>query len=381
MLKTIIYTLSCAALFYSCNRVDKDPTIEGKEVINFEKINYSQLFTIKKHSHYKEIVIASPWIDGEIYAQYILIPKRAKVPENLPNKAIIIRTPVDNIVTLSTPHIGLYDKLNALDKIIGIATADYVYNQNIKERTKRGVIKEVGSNKDLNIELLVDMNPDMVTTSGFQTPSRPMEIAAQAGIKVVFNIEWMEKSPLARAEWIKFAAAFINKEKEAQKIFDDIVLQYNEVKKLAENVNSKPKILIGKKWKGIWNTSGGTSYYANFLRDAGADYYWFQDTSTGTLELSFEEVIDKQLDTDIWINPGNSVSIADLLASDDRYGLFNPVKQGQVFGYFNKVNSNGVNAYWEKGPIAPHIILSDLIKIFHPDLLPNHELYFFKKLE
>ena len=190
----------------------------------------------------------------------------------------------------------------------------------------------------------------------------------------------MEKSPLARAEWIKFAAAFIGKEKEADAIFNDIATQYNAIKKLTENVSRKPKILIGKKWKDMWNTSGGKSYFANFLRDAGGDYYWFSDNNAGTLALSFEEVLDKQLDADIWINPGNTVNLQDLLASDSRYGLFKPVERQQIFGYFNKINSNGANAYWEKGSIEPHVILADLIKIFHPQVLPDHKLYFYKRI-
>lgn len=381
MLKTTIYIFSLFALLGSCKQQNKQAATNDKNQTNFEEITHSELFTIQYHPTYKEITILNPWIEGETYAKYILVPKRGIVPESLPKKSIVIRTPIEKIVTLSTTHIGLYNKLKSLDKIVGVATEQYIYNEKIKEQTKQGKIKEVGADKNLNIELLIDINPDIVTTSGFQTISRPLEVATQAGIRVVYTLGWMEKSPLARAEWIKFIAAFIDENNEAKAIFDKIVYEYTSVKKRAENASSKPKVLVGKKWKGMWNTSGGASYFAHFLRDSGADYYWSKDTNSGSLELSFEEVIDKQLNTDIWINPGNSLSIKDLLASDNRYGLFKPVNQGQVYGYFNKLNSDGANAYWEKGPIEPHIILSDLIKIFHPGLLPDYQLCFYKKLE
>lgn len=381
MLKTTIYIFSLFALLGSCKQQNKQAVTDDENQTNFEEITHSELFTIQYHPTYKEVTILNPWIEGEIYAKYILVPKKGGVPEKLPKKSIIIRTPVEEIVTLSTTHIGLYNELKSLDKIVGIATEQYIYNEKIKEQAKQGNIKEVGADKNLNIELLIDINPDIVTTSGFQTISRPLEVATQAGIRVVYTLGWMEKSPLARAEWIKFIAAFIDENNEAKAIFDKIVYEYTSVKKRAEDASSKPKVLVGKKWKGMWNTSGGASYFAHFLRDSGADYYWSKDTNSGSLELSFEEVIDKQLNTDIWINPGNSLSIKDLLASDNRYGLFKPVNQGQVYGYFNKLNSDGANAYWEKGPIEPHIILSDLIKIFHPELLPDYQLCFYKKLE
>ncbi len=380
MNKKLIYGL--VLLLFSCNKIEKKQILSTKkdESILVEN-KYSNLFRIINHTDYKEIIIPNPWEEGENFAKYILIPKGIEIPKNIPNKSVIIRTPVNRIVPLSSPSIGLYDKLDALNKIVGIGKEIYIYNKIIIEKLKEGTVKAVGSDRELNIESLVDLNPEMVTASGFQTRLHSMELVSQAGIKVIYNIGWMEKSPLARAEWIKFAAVFIGKEKEADIIFDKIVSQYESISKLAKKVSYKPKILLGKKWKGTWNTSGGNSYFAEFLRDAGADYYWFKDTSSGSLPLSFEEIADKQMDTDIWINPGRIKSIAELLAEDKRYLFFNPVKTKQIYNYYNRVSESGANAYWEEGYVNPHLILFDLIKIFHPKLLPDYELYFYKKLE
>jgi len=370
-------------LLFSCQSTKKKqqqlPVKKNESIIIENK--YSKLFKIIHHSNYKEVVIPNPWEKGTDYARYILVPKGEKAPKNIPEKSIIIETPVNKIVSLSTPHIGLYDKLGAINKIVGIANEGYIYNKSIREKIKKGSVVSVGSDKELNIENLVDLNPDIVTASGFQTKHHAMELASQSGIKVIYNIEWMEKSPLARAEWIKFAAIFIDKEKEATLIFDEIESQYKSISKLTEKIKNKPKVLLGKKWKGTWSTSGGKSYYAKFLKDAGANYYWFINDSSGSLNLSFEEIADKQMDTDIWINPGAAKSIEGLLAEDKRYTFFNPLKEKQIYNYYNMVNESGANAYWELGSINPHLILSDLIKILHPELLPDYELYFYKKLE
>ncbi len=344
-------------------------------------IKYAKLFSINHYDNYKEVIVSNPWIHNKIYAKYILIPKGKEIPNSIPNDGIIIRTPVDKIICLATPHIGLLDKLGETNKIIGVSNADFIYNEDIKKNIASMKIQDVGSNASLNIEKLVDIEADIITASGFQAKSKNLELAEKSGLNIIYNIEWMEKNPLARAEWLKFISVFVNKEKEALSIFNDIESSYNKVAKTVKNIKDKPKILMGRKWKGTWNTTAGNSYFSHYLRDAGADYYWFSDTTSGSLLLSFEEIADKQLDSDIWINPGNARTIASILKEDERYSIFKAVKNREVYGYFNKLDKKGTNAYWEIGAINPHLILSDLIKIFHPELLPNYELYFYKKLE
>ena len=127
--------------------------------------------------------------------------------------------------------------------------------------------------------------------------------------------------------------------------------------------------------------AGGKSYFARFLKDAGANYYWYSDTTTGSMPLSFEEVVDKQLDTDIWLNPGTAQSISQIISEDERYGIFKALQNKEVYSSSKQIIETGANGYWETGPLSPHIVLTDLIHILHPSLSTNYELVYYKKLE
>ena len=126
---------------------------------------------------------------------------------------------------------------------------------------------------------------------------------------------------------------------------------------------------------------GGQSYLGQFLRDGKADYYWFSDSTSGSIPLSFEVVFDKQGEADIWFGPGQCKTLEDLKNLDDRYTLFKPYKTGNVFCYTKRMNSRGANDWFESGVMQPDVVFKDVIKILHPELLPDHELYFYQQLK
>ena len=140
-------------------------------------------------------------------------------------------------------------------------------------------------------------------------------------------------------------------------------------------------ILSGLPWKGAWYVPGGKSFAAQFIKDAGGSYLWDENRSTEALPLDLEMVYEKALKADCWINPGAASSIKDILQVDKRLGGLDVIKTGMVFNNNAVVNINGGNDYWESGVTNPHLILKDLVKIFHPELLPDHNFIYYKKLE
>jgi len=382
MIRSILLCLLLYSTLLSCNsgnvehRKTSNETIEGQV-----ELKYTSLFSITKFKDFTEVVIKNPWNLSETYATYALVPKENDVPEHLPENSILIRTPVDNMVTLASPHVGMFELFDAEDKICAVGAYKYIYNQNVQDRIKLGKVDEVGSSQNLNIELLIDLDPDIVMATGNQQIHDNLKLVSKYGIPVVYIIEWMEQSPLARAEWLKFAAVFIDESEKAEEIFNEIESAYLKTAEIAKTVRYKPKVLLGKKFKGTWYMSGGKSYFAQYLKDAGADYYWFSDTATGSLPLSFEDIVDKQMDADIWLNPGTAMSISEILSEDDRYSVFKALQDKNVYNRTKSSNDIGANAYWESGPVNPHITLADLIKILHPALLPNHELVYYQKLQ
>jgi len=380
MKKQLFTSFLLIFLLFSCKeKAKKQPS--SNTIAKSVEIKYAKLFSVEQTQNYKKITIKNPWDATEEYATYYLIPKDKKRPNNIPKDGQIIRTPIKNIAVLSTPHIGILSKLENNNCILAVGDSKYIYNPQLKSALKKGTIKEVGGAYSLNIEQLIALKPEAVIATGLQVINENLKQAKSFKIPVIYGLDWMEQTPLARAEWIKFMALFTENEEKATSLFSQIENNYLTAKNKLKGSTKKTSVLVGQEWKGVWNTPGGKSYFALLLKDAGADYYWSSDKSSGSLALSFEEIFDKQSAATIWLNPGQVTSTKQLLSQDKKLQHFRAVKNKEIYGYFNKINSEGANAYWEIGGVNPDVILLDLIKILHPEVLPNYELFFYKKLD
>lgn len=345
-------------------------------------LKYAQGFQIKlAQSGLKELIVWDPWNPGKVFQKYYLKNRGEAVIENLPTDGLLVEVPVKSIAALSSTQIGILKFLGVEDKIVAVSLRDRIYDEDLDKKAKNGTIQAVGHAESLNFEKIVELDPDLVMVAGFMKITERETKLMQAGLPVAYNIEWMESSPLARAEWAKFIAAFFNKEAEAEKHFNQIEERYNELKSLVKKVESKPSILSGYNFKGTWYMPGGQSYLAQFLRDAKADYCWFSDASSGSIPLSFEVVFDKQQDADIWFGPGQCSTMEDLEGLDDRYSLFESFKNKEVYCYTKRMKGSGANDWYESGVMQPDVVFKDVIKILHPEILPDYDLYFYQKLK
>jgi iron complex transport system substrate-binding protein len=203
----------------------------------------------------------------------------------------------------------------------------------------------------------------------------------EANLNVVIDGEYMEPTPLGRAEWVKFLAAFFNKERQAEELFQAAVSSYEEMAARVKQIPDKPTVFLNAPFDGTWWVPGGESYLAAFLRDAGARYLWADIPSQGSQTLDFEAVYELAADADFWLNPGQWNNLNDGLAVDERLSEFRAFQEGNVYNNNASVNKYGGNDYWESGLTRPDVVLADLIKIFHPDLLPEHEFVYYQQLK
>ncbi len=358
---------------------DYDPEIDYFP----EKVSLSDSvgWTIEYFNNYKVITVLNPWRDADVQFRYVLVQCGTPPPDDV-GDALVIEVPVKSIVAMSTTQLPHLSELGLLDKLVGVDSFLYINNPDVRKKIDAGELVEIGGGGQVNVEQALDLQPDLIMTYGVGNPefdAHPKLL--EAGLKVVLNSEYMETSPLGRAEWIKFTGAFFNREAKATEVYDTIARRYKEMAAKARNVANKPTVFGGTPFRGTWYVSGGKSYVAQLLADAGATYLWADDTSTGSLALSFEEVFERARDADFWLNPGMWQSLADGKAEDERFTQFAAFQKGNVFNNNKRLNENGGNDYWESGVTNPHLVLADLIKIFHPELLPDHELYFYQKLE
>jgi iron complex transport system substrate-binding protein len=345
------------------------------------ELRYAKAFKVEYHDNYKVLTLLKPWRDAETTFTYILVQRGTPVPTNI-GDAQVIEIPVQSAAALATTHLAYLNTLGDLDTLVAIGNAQYVNTPGVVERLENGRINAVGNGPDVNIESLLELNPEMITTLALGSSSKDdYQQLMQKGFKVVIFSDFMEESPLGRAEWIKFMALFYNQEAQAEQIFAGIEERYLKMQTLAASVSDRPNVLLGFEINGKWNMPGGKSYQAAYVKDAGGNYLWSDDITSGRIPLSFEAVLEKGVEADFWFDQSVGwLSDQDVLAADTRYDSFRAFQQQQVYNNNARLNPTGGNDYNESGLMNPDVILADLISILHPDLLPEHELVYYRPM-
>ena len=294
---------------------------------------------------------------------------------------ITVRVPISTIVCTSTSHIPLLDYLNESDKLIGFPSIQYISSTKVRARIDSGFVKELGIDNSLNLELLTQLKPSMVMAYSLGSDLGHLKKVQELGIPVVVNAEYLEQHPLGRAEWIKFMALFFGKEKMADSVFNWIESEYLKTKAMADGFSNKPTVLTGIPYGGTWYLPGGQNYAAKFFEDAGCQYLWSDDPSTGFLQLSLETVYERASKADYWIGVGSFETYSDLKSADDRFPKFSAWQNKRVYNYNGRIGRTGGNEYLELGYLRPDLVLWDLIQVTHPEQFPKQDLFFYKALK
>jgi iron complex transport system substrate-binding protein len=342
-------------------------------------VRYAKGFSIDKRSTYTLISVFNPFQNHSDTLRYILIPRGGSRPAVYPN-AQTVHVPIRSLIATSTTQIGVTEMLHANNVVKGMVGAKYAYSPDIRERLREGKIKAFQGG--LNKEVALNMHPDVVMlSSGQASQYNNYRILMRSGITVFVNANWLEPTPLGKAEWMKAMGLLLGKEQLARKKFKKIASRYNRLKAKAQKADNRPLVINNLPYKGAWFVSGGRSYMAQYFRDAGAKYPWSDNQSSGGLRLSFESIYNTGLHADVWLDPGSARTKADILAVDSRLKAFKPFKTDQIYNNNKRMSPSGGNDFWEKGVVRPDLILADLIRVLHPGLLPDSSLYFYRRVE
>jgi len=363
-------------IYSSCESKKTELTHENGPV----ELKYAVGFSVRAEGNIKYVTVNYPYPGATEGYEYLLVPVGEQIPEH-EDKTQVIRTPLDNIVCTSTTHIPLLDYIDETDALIGFPTTDYVSSESMRKRIDAGLVTDLGVDKGMNLELLFALKPELVMSYTMTSDLGQLKKIKELGIPVVINAEYLERHPLGRAEWIKFMALFFNKEKVADSVFNEIEKEYLAVQNLAKKITQKPTVLSGIVYGDAWFMPAGKNYAAHLLEDAGTNYLWKDTDSNGFLELSFESVFEKAKEADLWIGVGSFNSLSEIEAAESRYAMFKPFRDKQVYTYNARKGAKGGSEFLELGYLRPDLILKDLVEIAHPDLLPDHTLFFHKRLE
>lgn len=367
---------------FSCKNDQTKQLVETVESNQLE-LKYAKGFSIKNYSTYKILEIKNPWPKAEKHYRYVLISKKNAAKTTFIKNEYdgIIINPIKKIVVTSTTHIPALELLNVEQTLVGFPGTDFISSEKVRTHINNKRIRDLGKNESINTEILLELNPNVVIGFGIDGNNKTFETIKNSGISVIYNGDWVEESPLAKAEWIKFFGVLYNKEKEADSIFDSIEKNYLEAKLLAKNVKTQPTILSGAMHKDVWLLPNGTSTEAELLKDANVDYLWKDSKGTGSLKLSFESVYVKAKEADIWLSPSSYSSFESLKNGNEHHTEFKAFKNGNIYSFTNTTGTSGGVLYYELGMTRPDLVLKDIIKICHPELLIDYKPFFFKPLE
>jgi iron complex transport system substrate-binding protein len=344
-------------------------------------IRHARGFAVTYHHNYKVVRVLNPWKGATETFTYVLTQKGTPQPDGYPD-AQQITVPIERFVSLSTTYLPHLEAIGAQESLVGLATASFVYADWVRKRVASGKTVETGTDGGLNREAIVAAEPDLVMSYGSGNPSSdPHPKLMELGIAAAINGEFMESTPLGRAEWMKFTALFFNREAAVERSFGKIERRYSELSKLGRSQTERPTVFTNISWQGLWHASGGKSFIAVMLQDAGSDYVWKDNSSERSIPLDLESVLERAQHANFWINTGIWNSREDAMSSDERYSLFDAYTKRMMYNHIGRLNQHGGNDYWESGVANPHLVLADLIKIFHPHLLPDHDLYYYRRLD
>lgn len=375
----LILSVFVCTSFISCSESKSNQSLA--EPSQFNLLFESEQFVISEKDHLFLLEVKHVSKQANQSERYLLYPRNAGY-DSLNNITHYVPYPLSSIAISSTTHLGYLEALGMVNQISGATGLSLYYSPVFQDRIKRGEVASIGTANFME-EVLIQLAPDVLFAFALTSANLAViKDLRESGTKVILINEYLETNPIEKAAWLRFFACFYGKDKlmKADAYLNSIEDQYRNIQSLMLKASSQPKVMMGFPWKGSWFISGGNSYQALFYKDAGADYIWKDHLEEGSIPLDIEVVLRDGLNAEVWINPGNKESIEELLESDDRFQNFPSLQMGKVYSNYLRSNENGANDYWEKGVVRPDLVLKDLATIFHPELIEDHEFYFYKQL-
>lgn len=374
MKKIPFLLLPCFVLFIACTHGSSH--LAKEQPVDSLRLSHAEGFSIRYFQNYKEVVVFNPFSQDAVYQRYYLVRDTGGC---VPPDGLKIKIPVRSLAATSVTHFEFLNLLHVIDAVTGVCSSKIIYSPQINERLNKGFIVDLGDAFNINLEKTVQLHPDLVMLSGYNQNDPFAQRLLQVGIFPVYNNEWMEKSLLGRAEWIKFVAAFFDREKIADSLYLEIEKEYQNTANRVKGIKFRPQIMSGSNFRGTWYMPGGRNFMAQLFSDAGGNYFYANDTTVGSLPLSFEKVLKNFSESDVWLNC-NYASLSELLKADPKHALFRPVKLQQVYNFNKRMLPSGANDFWESAVAHPDLLLKDVIFILHPELLPGYETFYAQKL-
>lgn len=340
-------------------------------------LDYAENLTIVRHDGYVTATVRNPWDTTKTLHTYLLVPDSVALPDGMPD-GTVVRTPLKNALIYSSVHNSLVSEFGAIGAIGGVCDAQYIHQPALASLIASGRVADCGVGTSPDIERIISLNPDGIMLSPFENSGTYGKVG-QLGIPIIECADYMETSPLGRAEWMKFYGMLFGKEREALDMFGSTVCEYEKLRRSVDSVAERPRVLVDRLYGQSWYVPAASSTMGIFIKDAGGENPFDSYDRSGSVGLSGEEVLYKASDADVWIvrySQSADKTLTELSADNAIYPQFEALKNKRVYG----CNTSRVYFY-EEVPFHPQWLLADLIAIFHPDMANGRANRYFTELK
>lgn len=357
-----IFTLAALPfILLSCAGEQKKKQVEG----NYYTPTYAKGFTIDTIQGVKKITVYNPFQNVDDVKYTYSIDEK----------------PLQRVICMSTTHIAFLDCIEKTEAIVGVSGAQYVYNPSVRKAYEQGKVKDIGYSSHLDYEKILSLKPDVLFAYGvsgeFEAIANKLK---ELGVKVIYIGEYTEEHPLGKAEWMIAFANFFHLEKQALEKFNSIALEYEQLKKMAATVPDTIPVLLNAPWNETWYVPGKQGNMANYIHDAGGYSIIPLRDNRDSYPLSIESAYRDAQGAAIWLNPGIFQNLDELKNTSKFIEIIPVFREKKVFNNNARSTNSGGSDFFESGTVNPHIVLKDLIKILHPEQLPEHQLYYYHQL-
>lgn len=359
-----LLTLLIAVAFLAACKGGHASSSDEKGTGDALELKYAENLTLKKYPGYVEVTVRNPWDTLKTLQKYILVPRDSAMPAKLP-AGTIVRIPVTNALVYSTVHNSLISELGSADAIGGICNSKYVNDKELQHRLASGRIVDCGVSMSPDLEKIIKLCPQVIMLSPFENNDKYAKVG-ELGIPIIECADYMETSALGRAEWVRFYGMLFGKGEKADSMFADTEANYLRLRKIAANVQRKPKVIIDQRYGQVWNVPGGVSTMGRLIEDAGGTNPFASYRQSGSVPLAPEKVLAEAHDADIWFvryNQEKEKSMKELASDAPVNSQFKAYRDGNVYG----CNTHYINFY-EETPFHPDRLLEDMISAMHPEL-------------
>ena len=359
-------------LFSTCQ--NKPEVLSSRREI---PLQYATLLQLTAADSFTIATIREPHDTTKILQRYCLLEKDVTPPKALPKATTIIRIPLQRAAVFSSVHLALLQELHAIRQVRGICDIQYIIDQNLQALIRHRRLTNYGGSLRPDLELLVATRADALLVSSLVDVDRPE--LRKTGIPIIECADYLETSALGRAEWIKFFGLLFGQRQAADSIFQQVEDRYQSLTRQVRTLRQRPSLLVETKKGGVWYVPGGKSTMGEIYQAAGANYLFSYLNQSGSVALSFETIYKKALNADFWLikyGDTTSLSYQRLKASYTHYSAFKAFRQHNIYACNTLQKS-----FYEETPFHPERLLEDLIALFHPQLLPDHQLRYFEPLQ